>query len=399
MSSRPQGSDALVALGCLVASLALLVALPALGSSAATGDRRWWAASGVALAQAITLAWHTRLPTVMSLVVTALPVPLALAAPGEAVSATTVATLAAGYLAGTRLPRTRLRPVVIGMIALVALSTAINLLHSGQTGGTGAVLAGLSQGLIVIGVPLLIALVVVGRRETRAAHAREIAALTSAQEARTAEAIARERTALARDLHDVAAHHMSGIAMAASAVQRQVDTDPAAARASAADIRAQSTSVLADLRRMVGVLRDDSSAPTEDRSLLSVPTLVDARPGATLRTVGTTDDVGPLAQLVGYRMVQESLANAALHAPGAACEVVLDGQDPDRVVLEVRNGASVAVGSEDRRSADAERSGFGLVGMRERAELVGGELHYGPTADGGWLVRLMLPRDGKERTS
>lgn len=392
MSSRPQGSDALVALGCLVASLALLVALPALGSSAATGNGRWWAAAGVALAQAITLAWHTRLPTVMSVLVAALPVPLALAAPGEAVSATTVATLVAGYLAGTRLPRTRLRPIVITMALLVALSTAINLFRSGQTGGTGAVPAGLSQGLIVIGVPLLIALVVVGRRETRAAHAREISALTSAQEARTAEAIARERTALARDLHDVAAHHMSGIAMAASAVQRQVDTDPAAARASAADIREQSTSVLADLRRMVGLLRDDSSAPTEDRSLASVPTLVDARPGATLRTVGTTDGVGPLAQLVGYRMVQESLANVALHAPGAACEVVLDGQDPDRMVLSVRNDPPVAVSSENG-------SGFGLVGMRERAELVGGGLDHGPTPQGGWLVRLTLPRDGKERTS
>jgi signal transduction histidine kinase len=98
--------------------------------------------------------------------------------------------------------------------------------------------------------------------------------------------------------------------------------------------------------------------------------------------------LGPLAQLTAYRIVQESLANAVQHAPGAACRVTIDDRDPEVVVVTVHNDA----GSTAPPTARADR-GFGLAGMRERAALTAAELHYGPTIDGGWDVSLRLRRD------
>ncbi|HEY0216014.1 MAG TPA: ATP-binding protein, partial [Cellulomonas sp.] len=133
------------------------------------------------------------------------------------------------------------------------------------------------------------------------------------------------------------------------------------------------------------------------RSLAGVPALV-ATAGAGGRavvlprrsraaTAGVGDGVGPLAQLAGYRMVQESLANAARHAPGAGCTVELDDRDDAEVVLVVRNAATTQV------PVRTPGGGTGLRGMRERAELVGADLRYGPTVHGGWEVRLALPRE------
>ena len=100
------------------------------------------------------------------------------------------------------------------------------------------------------------------------------------------------------------------------------------------------------------------------------------------------EGIGPLAQLAAYRMVQESLANAARHAPGARCEVVVDDRDTASLVVTVRNDPAtrppdVAVGS----------SGFGLVGMRERVSMLGGSLETGRTPDGGFTVSATLPLD------
>ena len=98
--------------------------------------------------------------------------------------------------------------------------------------------------------------------------------------------------------------------------------------------------------------------------------------------------VGPLAQLVVFRMVQEGLANAAMHAPGAACVVEVDDRDEAALVVRVRNDAPTRPAIRTGTSP-----GFGLLGMGERAALVGAHLAYGSTVDGGWEVRLTLPRD------
>jgi signal transduction histidine kinase len=94
--------------------------------------------------------------------------------------------------------------------------------------------------------------------------------------------------------------------------------------------------------------------------------------------------LGSLAQLVAYRMVQESLANAAAHAPGARCAVEIGEPHDGRLTITVRNGTPAG-------PDPGPCGGFGLVGMAERAQLVGGELTCGATPDGGWEVRLTLP--------
>ena len=98
--------------------------------------------------------------------------------------------------------------------------------------------------------------------------------------------------------------------------------------------------------------------------------------------------IGPLAQLAAYRTVQESLTNAARHAPGASCEVVVDGRAAAEVVIVVHSAAPAT-----QPTPSAPGSGFGIVGMRERAELTGARLAAGPDADGGWTVRLTIPVD------
>nr|WP_242680479.1 histidine kinase [Nocardioides sp. IC4_145] len=201
---------------------------------------------------------------------------------------------------------------------------------------------------------------------------------------------------MARELHDIAAHHLSGIAIAASALERQVATDPDGAREAARQVRRQSTSVLRDLRSLVGLLRDrDGGGGARPETLGGIADLV-ADVVAIGREVTWTvrgdasaadREVGPLAQLAAYRVVREALANAGRHAPGAACTVTLDARDPAEVTLVVRNGP--AVGEPDPVAG----GGFGLVGMRERAGLTGARVDAGPTGDGGWEVRLVLPRE------
>ncbi|RYZ31928.1 MAG: hypothetical protein EOP01_02315, partial [Propionibacteriaceae bacterium] len=194
------------------------------------------------------------------------------------------------------------------------------------------------------------------------------------------------------------AHHLTGIALLAAAIVRQVDEDPAAAKASAGQVREQSRTVLTDLRRLVTLLREDADAPRPVETVAALTALVEDR-CATGAAIGLTVtepvaqravDVGPLGQLVVHRMVQESLSNAAAHAPGAPCTVEVRTSEDQGLVVLVRNAAVAAPRAGSRGE---HRSGFGLMGMAERAQLVGGSLTYGPTGAGGWFVRLVVPFD------
>ncbi|MEW2134081.1 histidine kinase [Streptomyces sp. NPDC005435] len=402
---EPRNGAVVAGICCLALALAILLAVPPVadvpggsGTVPAVGSAAWCAVLVAVAVQSAAAATSTRTPrTAVALVVLA-AITLAGVAPGDLVSVTAVPEIAAAHLLAVTTGHRLRNQTAAALFAGVTAATAVNAVRSGAAGPLVALGLGVGQGLIVVGVPLLIALVVVGRREVRAAHAREIAALTGEREALVASAVVAERVALARDLHDIAAHHLSGIAVLAAALERQLDERSAAARESAHDIRAQSMAVLGDLRRMVGLLRDDDMAPLAERSLRAIPDLLAARCtgrtgghgiGLTVRPDGADPGAGvsALAQVVGYHMVQEALANASLHAPGARCSVTLDGTGDDRVAITVRN---------DRPPGSvpaSEREGFGLIGMSERAALVGGSVDYGPTPGGGWQVLLVLPRE------
>jgi signal transduction histidine kinase len=363
------------------------------------------------------------------LAVGALPILLALVSTSAAFGLTALPVVVAVVLATLRVPLPRLWPAVAGSAVLVAVGTGITWAHgsgamrSGVVSGLGASAGqGVLQAVGAVGLPLVVTLIVRSRRELRAARRAESDARTAAADARTAAAdartaeaaalareqdarveaaVSRERAAMARELHDIAAHHLSGIALMSAVVDRQIDTDPDGAHEGVRQVREQSTAVLEDLRRLVGLLRDDTPAETVVETVAGIVDLVEA--ARTRSAVELTvqpgdhplaDGIGPLTQLVAYRTVQEALANVALHAAGAPCRVTVDDRDPDQLTVRVENGVPTApsVGS-------SPSGGNGLRGMRERAELVGARLQVGPTGDGGWTVELVTAREARADTS
>lgn len=395
------GTIALVTLASLAASVALI---PDLGLVASAPSLFGWALGAVAVAaQSVALLWRRRASRAV-LLVTALGLLLcAVAGLGDALAVAQLAVFVAAYTLGLG-PVTRVWPAVAAAVLIIATASATAASGAGEPWALTIGL-GLAQGLGTVGLPLLVGVLVATRRESRLARESSAAALEREQDALVQAAVARERTAMARELHDIAAHHLSGIAVMSAAIGAQIDTDPAGAKAGIAQVRQQSRSVLRDLRSLVGLLRDNEAdgagGPGErvrPESLVGVTALVEDLTAAgrdvTLTVLdGSTpvgDGVGPLAQLAAYRMVQEALANVARHAPGTRAEVTLDNRGTD-VVVTVRNGRPEPDQSSDDRGGG--RQGFGLVGMRERAELTGSTLDAGPTADGGWEVSLRLPRE------
>lgn len=200
-----------------------------------------------------------------------------------------------------------------------------------------------------------------------------------------------ERMALARELHDTVAHHVSAIAVQAQAGGVVADVAPEKAAEVLAAIESEASRTLAEMRSMVRLLREDDDADADfapPRGVADLPAL--ARAGTTpVVEVSVAGSSAPLARPVDaavYRLAQESLTNALRHA-----------RDATRVVIDVRReGDAVRLRvSDDGRAphAPATDSGFGLLGMAERAHLLGGTFSAGPAPEGGWLVEAVLPAE------
>ncbi|TCI98836.1 histidine kinase [Aeromicrobium sp. IC_218] len=399
---RPSAADRRVALVTGALALAALVAVAVAAHVAPESDvvtpvpsTTSWVLGGIVLvAQAVALLWRRAAPEIVLLAASAGLLLAALAGLGDATGLAQLAVLVAAFTLGLAKPPARAWPTYLAAAVLLAVGGTISTHAGGDTFGASLGI-GVLQAIGTLALPVVVALVVASRREVRQAREGREAALLRERDALVQAAIARERTAMARELHDIAAHHLSGIAVMTAAIGTQIDTDPEAAKASVAQVRRSSTSVLRDLRSLVGLLREGDVGETRPESLAGVAALVDDAVAAG-RDAGLTvltgehplgHGVGPLAQLAAYRMVQESLANAARHAPGSRVEVTVDDRDASAVVVTVANDRSPVA------SVDAGGGGFGLVGMRERADLTGASLVAGPTDDGGWRVVLRVPRD------
>jgi signal transduction histidine kinase len=202
-------------------------------------------------------------------------------------------------------------------------------------------------------------------------------------------AAAEERTRIARELHDVIGHEITVIALQADAAAAALARAPERAAVPVDRIRAAAARTLTEMRRVVGLLRDPDEGDGQLRpqpGLAEIPDLVqEARTGGTrvdLHLCPPTTLLPPSLQLAAFRVVQEALTNARRHAPGAPVRVRVDGDGP-ALVVEVHSGAGVP----DR---PASSGGHGLVGMRERVRMHGGELATGEVPD-GFLVRARLP--------
>ena len=233
------------------------------------------------------------------------------------------------------------------------------------------------------------------RRDTRAERAAVAHRLRTLSER---DAVARERARIARELHDVVAHHVSTIAVRAATLPYEVGDLPEPARTGLAEIAEGARAALADLRAVLGVLRSstDKADGEPQPRLDDLPMLV-ARVQTTgvrvvFRIVGEQRPLPGSVQVCGYRIVQEGLTNAVRHAPGGKVHVEV-GYGADELAVAVRDDGGGAV------SAAAEGGGYGLIGMRERVATLGGTLRTGPRAGGGFEIVAVLPcpaaRDGR----
>jgi len=231
------------------------------------------------------------------------------------------------------------------------------------------------------------------RREAATALAERADQLERTRAAEAAAAVAAERSRIARELHDVVAHHLSMMVVQAEAGAVATHRDPGRTEAVFDAIGAAGKQALTEMRRLLGVLKQDGPAELAPQpGAGEIPSLVDG-----VRSTGLSVDFTvsgdppelPLAVgLTAYRIVQEALTNSVRHS-GASSVTVAVAYD-DRVV-QVTVSDDGAGGS-----TPARPGGHGLVAMRERVALVGGTLDAGPAPQGGWTVRAVLPLDGGE---
>jgi signal transduction histidine kinase len=208
-----------------------------------------------------------------------------------------------------------------------------------------------------------------------------------------------ERARISRELHDVVAHHVSVIAVQAETARLATPGMPAAGAQQLSAIGDTARAALTEMRRLLGVLREDSGAEIADRQpqpgLAQLNGLLDeAREvsgiGARLIVSGWLTALDPGVELAAYRIVQEALTNARRHAPGAAVDVELHFSN-DALRLRIRdNGPGPAAGPSQ------PTLGHGLLGMRERAAAVGGEFRAGAAPGGGFLVQATLPAKAED---
>ncbi|MFI2422532.1 histidine kinase [Streptomyces sp. NPDC018955] len=217
-----------------------------------------------------------------------------------------------------------------------------------------------------------------------------------------------ERQRIAQDMHDSLGHQLALIAVHTGALEVDPELN-GRQREGVGILREAARSAMRELREAVGILRDgveasvpgpeEAAGPSADRTAASVGTLVASSRAAgaavELRRSGTERALAPAADRAAYRIAQEGLTNAHKHAPGAPITVALR-YEPDSLVVEVANGpvpAGVPAGP------PAISGGQGLTGLRERARLVGGMVHTGPTPDGGFRLAGVLPYgDGEPRS-
>ncbi|WP_323373677.1 sensor histidine kinase [Plantactinospora alkalitolerans] len=259
-----------------------------------------------------------------------------------------------------------------GAVAAGGLAVVAGTWLGVQPASSGAVIGLNAAGLLAaVAVGLGLRLLDAGRRATADQVRRE------------------ERLELARELHDVVAHHITGIVIQAQAAQIVARKRPEGVQDSLAGIEAAGSDALAAMRRVVGLLRDtDDAAPANPgpEQLSELVKRFDG-PGRTVRLRRPDDEPAwpPEVTSTVYRVVQESLTNISRHAPHAHSVTVSIAQDPRAITVEVVDDAPPAP------ARYPHRGGYGLIGMRERVETLGGTLCAGPRPDVGWSVLATLP--------
>ena len=369
-SPSPRMVDVALAAAVFVAS-----ATEALLLEGITGPR--WVNVLLAAAMSLLLLWRRSHPLAAALALTALAIPMAalVTDPSELV-ATFFPLLILAY-GGGRYAEGRTGLLILGVLVVAIV---------------GVALPSDAREAADFYFPTLIATLcwLAGRtvrlRSRHAAELHEAAALAAEQREHEAQqAVADERRRIAREMHDVVAHSISIMVVQAGGARRILATDPERAERAAARIRHAGSNALAEMDILLGVLE---AAPGSEPALDALDDLIartrEAGLPVTLEVRGSRRPLPGGAEQAIYRVVQEALTNAIKHAGGATTRVELTwGED----ALELR----VADAGDGGASPELAGGGHGLIGMRERMRVHGGELEAGPRPGGGFEVVARLP--------
>jgi len=345
--------------------LVVAVAVASVAEALLRADVPWrWLWAVVLIGLSATLLWRRTHPLAMLAIAFAVGTTVGLATGGDPQLFTTAYFLVLLYALFRWASG---RGMIIGA-ALVVLGTVLSLTSSDPTPGdvVGGIAVAVATGSL--GVAL---------RWRARARAREL------DQARLA-----ERVQLARDLHDIVAHHVSAIAIQAQAGVLVAPTDPARTVDVLRTIETEATRTLREMRAMVGVLRSDAAPLTPTPTLADLQSLAvsdGAGHAIAVQVHGAPDAVPPAVAAAVFRLAQEAVTNARRHGHGVS-----------RIDVDVRigvDGLRLTV-DDDGRGAASTAPGFGIRGMRERAALLGGRCEAGPRPDGGWRVTVSLPRTG-----
>ncbi|HSR22917.1 MAG TPA: histidine kinase [Candidatus Eisenbacteria bacterium] len=375
-----------VALAIGVAALGQVdVLAPGLFSTHLSGPR--WAISVCYLVTALALAWRRSRPAATFAVVAGVNAAQALLLGASEGNGVLFPALIATYSVAAHAPR---RPALLALASLPAL-VAVRELTNPQNSTWHETVNALGWDLLLPAAWLLGAYL-----RTRRLYVDELrgraAAAEREREERARTAVAEERSRIARELHDVIAHSVSVMVVQAEAAEEVVARDPARAITPLRTIQGAGRDALTELRRLLGVLREDDVelAPQPDLAELE-PLLERVRAAgleASLQVRGTPQPLGAGVGLAAYRIVQEGLTNVLKHAGARRVQVVLD-YTAEALALEIRDDGR----GTDSSTGDPLGGGHGLLGMRERVHLYRGSFEAGPAGDGGFVVRARLPLD------
>ncbi|HEX6354912.1 sensor histidine kinase [Actinophytocola sp.] len=399
-----QRRDVLVAVGALACGLVLLVLVNsvgafAFGSAPSLAEQFLWAAALCA-----PLAVRRRFPVAVLMVVSVVFIVAQARHIGDN-NTPGFALFLAFYTVGARQPnRTVARWARIGVIVLMAGWLGVSLVEvileprpdfEDAAGPFDPFVALILVNIVVNVVYFFIAWLVgnmawlSARRQAQLEHQAD--ELRRSQEQNTHGAIVAERLRIARDLHDVVAHHVSVMGVQAGAARRALDKNPELARTALQTVEETARTAIGELRGLLGVLRaelaEDAEQPTPTPGLDQLSELLSSARAAGIEvTHGVYGDPRPVPEgvaLSAYRVVQEALTNVVKHAGARTADVRVRYLD-SALEIEVTDDGRGHAGR-------PERGGFGLVGMRERVAVHGGELEAGPRRDAGYRVRASLP--------
>ena len=378
--ARRYGFDLLIAVGAI--EVALEVALR--HDAARRLDTTLWFAVPAVATVVLALLWRRRFPFAAPAAVWLLAAALS-SVDGRLIGSVTVlnlAGMAAAFLLGN------LRDVFQGRVGLaVVLIGAAVIVYNDPTHGAGDLV--FTPGLFAIGWLAGFALreraAQVDAAEQRATDAER------GREENIRRAVFEERVRIARELHDVVAHHVSMMGVQAGAARVVIDSDRVKAKAALTAIEVSSRQTVGELHRMLGFLRQagdqDDLAPRPGLSQLPrlEASMSESELAVEVSIEGEERSLPPMIGVSAYRIVQEALTNTLKHAAASRADVRVRYW-PDELEVEI---------IDDGRGATAlsgtSPGGLGLIGMRERAALHGGQLTAGPASGGGFAVRVKLP--------